>query len=139
MSVESANHALFALCFNETKISFYFGKQTVREEKKIFPCKTGYQTRNKVQHEKKKLQVGILCNSGNFCPHSNCCLQSLQCLQTLEIFGKYWRKMTNDKRMMLWYAHKRCKFLLVILTNLACFLPDMQKAYELSQKGGKCI
>ena len=34
MGVESANHALFALCFNKTKISFYFGKQTVREEKR---------------------------------------------------------------------------------------------------------
>ena len=34
MGVESANHALLALCFNKTKISFYCRKQTVREEKR---------------------------------------------------------------------------------------------------------
>ena len=33
-SVESANHALLALCFNKTKISFHCRKQTVREEKR---------------------------------------------------------------------------------------------------------
>ena len=83
MGVESANHALFALCFNKTKISFYFGKQTVREEKRkedLFLVKLVTKRARRYNLKKRNSQVGILCNSGNFCPHSNCCLQSLQCL-----------------------------------------------------------
>ena len=80
--VESENHALLALCFNKTKISFHCRKQIVREEKRkedLFLVKlvTKRAGRNNMKKGTLKLEFFAKNSQVGIPGTSNCCLQSM--------------------------------------------------------------